>query len=217
MPTFNIPSLYQDVYIDGSSILPGDSVVPVIMVVDANNKIAFSKGSPISVADINPPVVAGFAVSQGASDYVFTPNAGSIMDYNAGTINVYHVIADSSKTAAQLLALVQDGGNAGKFGSSTKSDHTQGVAFDIADLSGLATGYGYFGSSFRQIAEGDTVYNHVLAVDPAALKTSSSLNTGAVDDKTAPTGLDSVTLGTSTNNLIPVENRNNAVSTYLSI
>nr|WRJ69509.1 hypothetical protein TetV2_00060 [Oceanusvirus sp.] len=56
MPSFTIPSLSNNVFHDGGTIAAYDSVVPILLVVDANNKVAAVRGDPIFMADVEPPV-----------------------------------------------------------------------------------------------------------------------------------------------------------------
>jgi hypothetical protein len=56
MSLLDIPSLSTKFYHDGTPVIPGDVAVPVLLVVDANNKTAMVRGSPITVRDLDAPV-----------------------------------------------------------------------------------------------------------------------------------------------------------------
>eukprot|EP00873_Tetraselmis_striata_P043804 jgi/Tetstr1/464068/TSEL_008873.t1 len=215
MPLFTIPSLSADTYHDGAAVTPGDVAVPILVVVDGNNKTTFVRGDPVTILDTEAPVVSGFAVAQDGSGYTFAPSAGTVRDYTRAAVNVYHVIAlagEGNLTAAEILALVEAPANAGQFGSATIGSNTPGDEVALAGLS-LGTDKVYDSGSFRDIAEGDTVRNYLLAVNPSAnadnegaLAASAALSTGTVADRTPPAGLGSVTLGAPTNDQIPVQN-----------
>eukprot|EP00873_Tetraselmis_striata_P033847 jgi/Tetstr1/454111/TSEL_041030.t1 len=215
MPLFTLPSLSSGTYHDGEAVAPGDTVVPVLAVVDANRKTTFVRGSAVTILDLQAPAVSGFAVTQDGSGYTFAPSAGTVRDYTHEAVSVYHVIAlagEGALNATELLALVQAPGNAGQFGSATVSPNTPGQEVALSGLS-LGTSKVYGGGSFREIAEGDVVRNYLLAVNPESntdnagtLAASSALSTGAVADRTPPAGLGSVTLGAPTNDQIPVQN-----------
>lgn len=181
MPLFNIPPLSSSKYHDGTDIAPGDNVVPYLVIVDANNKITVIKSNSIILPDTGSPVITGFEVTQGVSDYVFTPSAGSVIDNTSGNIDVYHIVVIASETpltSSTLLTLATS--QPGNVGSHTVVSNTPGSNVPVSEMS-LATSKVYVGSNtFREIAEGDEIVNYLLAVGPGDLKSASYLSTGVV-------------------------------------
>lgn len=57
MQVLDIPHISTRVYRDGRPILPGHVAVPVLLVVDANNKITMVRGSPVTLRDLETPEV----------------------------------------------------------------------------------------------------------------------------------------------------------------
>ena len=210
MTLLDIPPLSTNVYHDGTPILPGDVAVPVLLVVDANNKIAMVRGSPITVRDLEAPVIAGVSTAQAPSGYSFAPAAGTVADFTSGDVKVYHVLllaGQAAMTAAQLAALVAASAP-GDFGEATLSPNVPGQNVLLSELGALAVSRVYAGTGpgFRAVREGDTVVSYVLAVDDSQLKSAAAAPPLAVDDRTPPSGLDQVTLGAPAATTIPVQN-----------
>nr|WRJ69863.1 hypothetical protein TetV2_00418 [Oceanusvirus sp.] len=195
MPSFIIPSLSTDIYHDGEEVTPGDTVVPLLAVVDGNNKMTFVRGTALTISDVLPPEVSGFSVAQDGSGYTFSPSAGTVTDRTREAVDVYHVVAAAGEgelTAAELLDLVRAPANAGGFGSDTVNPNTPGAEVALTGLS-LGTSKVYDGGSFREIAEGDVVRNYLLAVNPDSntdnsgdLAASAALEASEVADRTPP-------------------------------
>ena len=140
MTLLDIPPLSTNVYHDGTPILPGDVAVPVLLVVDANNKIAMVRGSPITVRDLEAPVIAGVSTAQAPSGYSFAPAAGTVADFTSGDVKVYHVLVlagQAAMSAAQLAALVAASAP-GDFGEATLSPNVPGLQVLLSELGALA-------------------------------------------------------------------------------
>ena len=210
MTLLDIPPLSTNIYHDGMPILPGDVAVPVLLVVDTNNKIAMVRGSPITVRDLQAPVLSDVSTAQAPSGYSFAPAEGTVADFTSGDVKVYHVLVlagQAAMSAAQLAALVAASAP-GDFGEVTLSPNVPGLQVLLSELGPLATSRVYAGAGpvFRAVREGDTVVSYVLAVDDSQLKSVAAAPPIAVDDRTPPSGLDKVTLGAPSATTIPVQN-----------
>eukprot|EP00873_Tetraselmis_striata_P034001 jgi/Tetstr1/454265/TSEL_041184.t1 len=204
MPLFVLPRLTASTYANGVSVYPGDKVVPILVVSDGNGKVRMVRGDAVSVRDAAPPVIADFAIAQAAGGYTLAPSSGTVVDATREAVVLHHVVAAAADlSSADLLALVADGANAGKFGTATISSNTPGAETALPGLSGLATDQVYAGGAFRAIAEGDVVHSYLMAVNPASNTdndgalvaiTTAADGTLSLADRTPPTGLESVAL-----------------------
>ena len=188
MKILDIPPLSSTVYQNGRPILPGDVTVPVLLVVNATNKIAMLKGSPIPVRDLQAPVIADVSTAQASSGYLFAPAEGTVSDFTSGYLKVYHVLllaGQTAMTAAQLATLVAASAQ-GDFGEATISSNVPGQQVLLSSLGALATSrvYESAGSGFRAVREGDTIISYVLAVDDSQLKSSTAMPPLAVAPRT---------------------------------
>ena len=104
MPLFQIPALTSSTYHDGSPVRAGDTVVPFLVVADANQKVAFVRGDAVTVRDAVAPEITDLAVTQDAEGYTFRPS-GTVTDDTREAIEIYHVVAlyaEPAMSAADL-------------------------------------------------------------------------------------------------------------------
>ena len=189
MPTFSVPALSASQLIDGTPLGPNQTVVPVMLVVDANGKIASFRGAEITLADVVAPTISSHTVAQGASDYVFKPS-GSVSDDADGTLEIYHIITTATKTQPELEAIINTSTAGTNYMKVENTSYVAGATVDIF-LEALGTSQVLDEGSFRDIAEGDSVFSYVVAKD-AGLNgspnyTVSEVNVGTVADHTPPT------------------------------
>lgn len=187
MSSLEISAISTAKYHDGSDVIPGHKVIPVLLLVNENNRITMIKGDTIVIDDTEPPVIADFAVSQGESNYVYTPYEGTVTDNTGGNLSIYHIIVLSREmplTADQLLTIAM--AHPSDVGTHVIVSNTPGQVIPVSGMS-LATSKVYTGNNtFREIAEGDSVVNVLLAADLANHKSVSAIGTGDVLDNTAP-------------------------------
>lgn len=211
MPVFTVPEMVITKYNDGSLIRAGDTVVPCILVVDSNGKMTSVQGASITIADTSSPVVsAQYAVAQTLGNYEFKPSAGTVSDDSSGLLKVYLILTLQSATTTVLQNVVST------FPSGySVVDITNYVRDTPVQLNTLALAsskvYDSTASAFRDVKEGDSVYVHVMARDPSGLFRSQSVFVNPVADRTPPTGLGFVTMGTITFNSIMVTNLNSII------
>lgn len=184
MPTFSVPALSNTVFFDGTPLGPNDVCIPMILVVDANGKIASYRGNPVTLQDVVDPEVVGFTVAQGLANYEFNPSGGLASDDASGTLKIYHVISTSAvETTASLSNIVNtfaDGFGFSNIGYAANSN------IELAALSTLGTSNVYETGSFREITEGDSVYSYILVEDPNGRLTLVNQFVDPVQDYTPP-------------------------------
>eukprot|EP00873_Tetraselmis_striata_P027015 jgi/Tetstr1/447279/TSEL_034716.t1 len=191
-------------FFDGTPLAPNDVCVPMILVVDSNGKMASYRGNPITVQDVRDPDVAGFEVAQAPATYTFAPSAGTVSDDASGTIAVYHVVSTALETAASLSNIVTAFGEG--FGVASVAAYAANSSVSLSALSGLGTSnvHDSGAGSFRPVAEGDSVYSHILVEDPNGRMAAVSQFVDHVQDYTPPAGLDGVGIGMVTSTSVQV-------------
>ena len=143
----------------------------------------------VTVADRSVPAFSVAAVvSQSATDYKYSLTAGTVADGRPGSLYAYLVMALSSMTAAQLLALrsTLDASLEASAKYSTGS-YTAASALNLGGVGMYAYTY-WNGTSFAPIAEPTgALYPHLLVVDGAGNPVLSAAASTTPADRTGPT------------------------------
>eukprot|EP00873_Tetraselmis_striata_P026898 jgi/Tetstr1/447162/TSEL_034599.t1 len=204
MPVIPVPAMSNATFFDGTPLAPNDVCVPMILVVDGNGKIASYRGNTVTMQDVRDPEVAGFEVAQAPATYTFAPSAGTVSDDASGTIAVYHVVSTALETAASLSNIVTAFGEG--FGVASVAAYAANSSVSLSALSGLGTSnvHDSGAGSFRPVAEGDSVYSHILVEDPNGRMAAVSQFVDHVQDYTPPAGLDGVGIGMVTSTSVQV-------------
>eukprot|EP00873_Tetraselmis_striata_P027108 jgi/Tetstr1/447372/TSEL_034809.t1 len=186
MPVIPVPAMSNATFFDGTPLAANDVCVPMILIVDSNGKMASYRGNPITLQDVRDPEVAGFEVAQAPATYAFAPSGGQASDDASGTLTVYHVVSTALETAASLSNIVTAFGEG--FGVAGVASYAANSAVSLSALSGLGTSNVYDSGAglFRDIAEGDSVYSHILVEDPNGRVASASQFVPLVQDITPP-------------------------------
>eukprot|EP00873_Tetraselmis_striata_P033827 jgi/Tetstr1/454091/TSEL_041010.t1 len=150
----------------------------------------YADGSAVSPGDVAVPVLLvqdsdnKVTMVRGAPVHIYDrqPPAVSGLSSGLSAQDVYNAAAAGVANADFGYVLVE-GYAAG--GEVALASHA----------ASLGTARVHDGASFAAVAEGDTVYPYILAVDGASLKGSAASAGLAVADRTPPSGLDSVAIG----------------------
>lgn len=210
MPVFSIPDLTVSKYSDGTPVRAGDTVVPCIFV-DSNGQMSSFRGEPVSIDDMLVPAVsAEYAVTQTTRSYQFSRSHGTVTDDSSGLLKVYLVVTLHNATTTFLHGLISSFSTGYSVVEITDYVRDTPVQLDTLALSSSSV-YDSETSAFREIKEADSVYAHIVAMDPRGLFVSQSVFVNPVADWTPPTGLGGVTLGNVTANSIIVTNLNSIV------
>jgi hypothetical protein len=67
-----------------------NAMYPVLLLRDANGRLAQVRGASFQMEDLTPPVIADYAVVQLPGEYVFRPSAGRVSDNSSGNLSIYH-------------------------------------------------------------------------------------------------------------------------------
>jgi hypothetical protein len=155
-----------------------------LAVYDAANNIQSATVASVPIADKSGPVISGFAVEQGASDYTFTVSGTTrVADAKAGNLKVYLVLAGSaSLNNAQLAATF-----ASLPGPAKEEAFTDAMR---AAAPALSSSVFWNGSAFVSISESAPASPHsltaYLVAQDAAGMTLSCAVTRIVANRTAP-------------------------------
>jgi predicted ribosomally synthesized peptide with SipW-like signal peptide len=124
---------------DGSDASVDAVVHPLLLVIDADGKMAVSRGAPFQMTGATPPTIsAEFAVAQVPGGHAFRPSAGSVSDNAAGDLAVYHFLTDAELTAEEAQALLGDAAQLSNMGQFALSNYASESNLALAALPGLA-------------------------------------------------------------------------------
>lgn len=152
MPAFSLPPLSGATLADGTPVAPGQAVVPVLVVVDADNKAAMSRGHVVEVVDAVPPTgFSGLAAGGATATTIEVSWDAGLADAvdAAPDVVVGCYTADETLTAAQVIAQA----GTGHVATATVAD---GSATRSVTFEGLAQGTAHYFHAVARDAAGNT-------------------------------------------------------------